>query len=851
MKPTKLFFAICLIGIALSACLNRQKAMPEKDIAIQEAPRVWHPRFRESPYPAAGKTVKTNPPILLIPLEEGKKNKHFSFRLSTHPEFQGKNLQEGKKLPYAIYHPHKALANGDWYWQYKYEDGPWSDTQHFKINSKVAVFETPSLDELVTLVPESHPRVLVYEKDLQAFRLRNKDHTEAKKILALADNVLRQSPPKESEGLPVLKGTTKVENEKLAQDGSKKLGTLANQGLTPLVQAYLLTDRGVYAKAAIIWALEVASWDPNGVSMVNNFADSECMLMLATTFDACYNLLTEEEKTLILKSIQVRGNRFYASWRNSLEAKVFSAHVWQHILERLFKTSLATLNEIPEAKDWLALVYDLWQARSPVLGPDDGGWWNGTHYFELNTLTLLDIPMILNSLTGIDFLRSPFYENNPYWLIYSFPPLSYSDGFGNGTEKQFGQKTGVLGYADALSRLKGNPYAAWYADQHLAAMGLTLADDPSFRWFRLRWELPARPSPLASMDLPLARVFPETGTVNMHSDLENPLHNLMVSLRSSPYGSTSHAHADQNAFNIQYGGKKLFYTSGYRPSMGVPHYNQWFKATKGHNTVLIDGKEQPIASAESYGWIPRFLHGQRISYVLGDASKAYDNSIEKPQQAGLQKFRRHMAYLRPGLIVIYDELAADHPADWSWLLHSMEPTRLDESNGRLFCETDNAKSQVDLFGSSPIDISISTKFDPAPVNFRGMRDEDGDLLVYKDQWHITAANTNPTGKMRFLAIIQVAPKESKKPFSPSQKNQEGIWEIGDWRIQASLDENTPPALQIEHKDQTAILVYGKENLQIGTQKIEGKGLESTILAELIEGEWVRKEATDTLPKGRN
>jgi len=149
----------------------------------------------------------------------------------------------------------------------------------------------------------------------------------------------------------------------------------------------------------------------------------------------------------------------------------------------------------------------------------------------------------------------------------------------------------------------------------------------------------------------------------MHTDLLQAENNLMISMRSSPFGSTSHAHADQNGFNIQFGGDKLFYNSGYRPSMGVPHYEQWFKATIGHNTVLIDGKGQPVGSGESYGWIPRFLHGETISYALGDASKAYDNRFNERQNAGVKLFRRHLVFLRPSIVVIYDELEADHNAE--------------------------------------------------------------------------------------------------------------------------------------------------------------------------------------------
>ncbi len=42
----------------------------------------------------------------------------------------------------------------------------------------------------------------------------------------------------------------------------------------------------------------------------------------------------------------------------------------------------------------------------------------------------------------------------------------------------------------------------------------------------------------------------------MHTDLGNTSKNLMAAFRSSPFGSFNHAHADQNSFNILFGGAK-------------------------------------------------------------------------------------------------------------------------------------------------------------------------------------------------------------------------------------------------------------------------------------------------------
>jgi hypothetical protein len=422
---------------------------------------------------------------------------------------------------------------------------------------------------------------------------------------------------------------------------------------------------------------------------------------------------------------------------------------------------------------------------------------------------------------------------------------------------------------DALARITGNPYAAWYADFQLKngvigegwnpfyfgdtqpRTGHTIHDDDEFRWFRIAWELPDPPAPATDIaDLPLARVFPETGSANMHTDLQHAENNLMISLRSSPYGSTSHAHANQNAFNIQFGGEKLFYNSGYRPSMGVPHYEKWFKASIGHNTVLIDGKGQPIGAGESYGWIPRFLHGESISYALGDASMAYDNRFREPQKAGMKLFRRHLIFLRPSIIVIYDELEADHAAEWTWLIHSPFEIKLDDASQHFSVFTTTARSRVDQFGSSDLVIELGTKFDPEPVNFRGIKGPDGKILEYKDQWHIYSRPGQKSEKFRYLSVFQIKPiGDSSRFVEPETGN--GMVKLAGWEIVAELDTVKQASLKIVNEEEKKALIYNVPEILLGKQSYRPDIPGSTLLIEVLDDRKIIEEAVDVFPIGRD
>ena len=183
--------------------------------------------------------------------------------------------------------------------------------------------------------------------------------------------------------------------------------------------------------------------------------------------------------------------------------------------------------------------------------------------------------------------------------------------------------------------------------------------------------------------LPSEYVFPESGLAAFHTDWTDWHQNAMLTFRSSPYGSTSHALANQNAFNTFYGGQPLFYSSGHHTSFVDRHSILCHRATRAHNTILVDGMGLRIG-IEGYGWIPRYYTGSNVNYVLGDASNAYGevvsplwtdrlrkSGVETSPRTGwdvnhLATYRRHIVELgTSGLVFVYDELEADRPVVWS------------------------------------------------------------------------------------------------------------------------------------------------------------------------------------------
>jgi hypothetical protein len=824
---------------------------------------VIYPATRRSVSPSAGREVAVNPPVLLWPPAAGK-GVRYDVRLSQDSTFASNKTIVSTAQVGALFNPHKKLAPGTWYWQWAVSGAgktEWSKPNVFQVAKKTRVFETATAKEMLAGCPRVHPRLLVRADGLAAFRNRVGNLDAAVSIVNAAKTQLDKSLPSELQAAPQRIGTNKVETEKLASDSSKDFGQRVFQAVFSLSAAYLITGDEQYAQTAICWALRVASWDRAGPTGKNNFGDMSCMDAMVTAYDSCYPLLSDAQKQILRNGIHARAGHFFQNWTNRLEAALAEEHAWQHILFSGIQAAFATLGEIDDAEEWLSYAYEVWLARAPTEGLSDGGWTVGLGYFDVETESLRSIPLFFQKLTGVNLFNQAFFRNNLYYVIYAQPPHSYSDGFGDGHEKGKGLPDNDLAYIESLAARLGDPYASWYANKCREKTG---RKKPGVQedWNGLVRGSADKPPPWTGrFALPQARAFRETGIVEMHTDLANTENDVFVSFRSSPWGSYGHAHADQNTFNVLAGGERLFYSSGYKVAELDPHVLGWYKHTAGHNGVLIDAKGQTYGS-EAYGWIPRYLHGEHITYCVGDASGAYDAKpkIKGKQQgpelrtslptgdAGLTRFRRHVALLRPSTIVVYDELTANHEADWSWLLHSLEEIRVESGKQRVFASAGAARGRVDLFGSAPLKLAVANRFSVPAINWRD-KAKDGKQLQFTDnQWHLTVMPARKLAAMRFLAVLQVRLANDSSDFAEIAVESDGWMRIGDCQIRAELDRSKKPALEARSAGGMAGLVTGKARLTVDGKSHDARLAGGALLVEKSADKWIVQETVDELPE---
>jgi hypothetical protein len=206
--------------------------------------------------------------------------------------------------------------------------------------------------------------------------------------------------------------------------------------------------------------------------------------------------------------------------------------------------------------------------------------------------------------------------------------------------------------------------------------------------------------------------------------------------------------------------------------------------------------------------------------------------------------RRHHIMLRPSIIIIYDELEADHPAAWSWLLHNDNKMSIDPLNKTILAKNDLAQAQVSLFSSSAIDFTLTDQFSVPVDNWTNKVNEDGDTVHFKNQWHFKGVSKEKKEKMRYLAIIQVKPDGSFLPLSTIKTN--GEIRIGDWHITAEMNTAKPALIKAWNGNHSAVFVSSGNIVDQG-RTFAGNNPGSSKLLEIIDGKPMFKEAKDEVP----
>ncbi len=855
------------------------------------------------PRPVPQGLVDANPPWLHVqvplpaakaPARREKWNRRFYFKLSQDPRFTANVIQSGPKR-WSFYNPYTPLARGTWYWTYGLApaDAPDSpvwvkDVFSFTIDDRAFTPPVPpTADEALAAIkrqPEG-PIAICRSEDIGKIlpdqvwpELAVQMRQDAAQALEDGKRPVRIEIS--DQDYPAHLGENPKESYFMVQ--LRALFTGEERRTDALLRGYLLTGDDQFKRLGVQRAIELEeqrltrSYSIAGREIPLSrpaFYNTVPMLML-DAFSADLPESRREMFSQLALSLMDKRGQGHPHLHDQLEHAHFNQHDWQGDIKNLLVGAAVLCRHRPEFEDWFRYAYELWLYRAPALSRTDGGSLDGNGYLAVHDEPLTHVNWMLYRLTGYNYFRyKRWYASFPVYMSFinvaGNPGAPYSDGGDSGPAVPYLTEMLALMCPD-------NPAHLWRL-KTLGCRDATAFSDDLVKGYRamdllLLWRRFSRPN-LAAAEPPaqLAAVFRDVGLAAMHSDLGAPSRNLMVNFSSAPNGSFQHLHPSQNAFCIAYGGHPLFWRTGYYNG-GQAHDALSYKASRAHNTLLADGLMQGF-DLGAYGWLPRFATSPRISYVLGDASRAYNGMFPKygvsdPDQPlapgqialgvpitrengfgkpGVTRFRRHLVMLRPRHVLIYDELEAARPITWTFTLHSLGPIK-QFGNDLFAAANEHAAGYVRLFSSQPVVGSVTDQFFAPAVDDENKRGGHN-----PPNWHAAISTRDKQTTARFLTVIEVVPGKSLGD-PPVKTEAEGSGRVrlrlGEYQLTAELEPGQPSFLEVTHRDGDAALVTGQAatGISVKGQYRPARHAGSTLLWErLSDAAEIYVEEVDRLP----
>ena len=825
-KLKKLFFTLL---IALFTVVNVDAVLRYNYI---------HENVRTVPYPQKGMPLYINPCALFVPLSM-KNEENIQFALSCNKDFPDNATIYSDVRPWCMFNPHQVLKSGIWYWKFrnvsdKGKTFEWSETYSFEITDDLPEFVTPSFDVFLSNIPKEGSRIYCFLSDnIENTRKNIYKHPEFNDMISQARQGIAADYTYDS-------------------NPYNKLSEMSELAVK-LQTAYILMDRQVYAEKMVQFVRRLLSVNFETSRLSNDFFAGDMVFLLSNVYETCYSILTDEERSrieeLVIKVFEYYRPLMYGHEENH----VFNNHFWQFPVRKFTQAALVFYDKDPLAKEYLEYLYEVWICKAPAANLNrDGNWHNGTSYFSANAVTLSYMAKLFSYLTGVDFLKHPWYKNAGMGLVYSWPPESLSAGFGDGHEKTNDQPLRIRSaFADFIARENGDPYATWYS-----SINQLYKTDYELRLYRMLCGKSRLNNESLPSDAPKSVWFKDSGEMIYMDSLADYKHGMYLSFRSSPFGSGSHTHSNQNAFNIHYNGIPVYRSVGYYLNFSDAHNLMSYRHTRAHNTILVDGIGQPFTT-RAYGQITRMLHGENITYALGDASNAYCGISEYPMwksnfdregitqtpdngfgKTSLKKFLRHVIVLDRDIVVLYDEMEAEKAVKWDWLLHS--PVRYNIKDNALVTHNEEGgfTATAHVLSKLPCTYSQTNDFIEEPNEKLAIRGER--LERY---WHLKAT-FKPSKSNRILTIITIDP-DGRKKHKIVHCNGIGNIEVDGWYISAELNVRKPAGIIITSKKNKAKFSYGSDGFMIDDGiKYNPKNKDSSVLYDYINGEWRTEEMID-------
>lgn len=684
--------------------------------------------------PGDDDVVTENPPrFMWLPVIEDEAT--YVLRLSQDRSFPPEATLVYGAIPINFFTPTEVLAPGEWYWSFavwspeaQSPASTWSMVRSFSIAEGLPETPLPGRDDRLLKVSRSHPRLWLNTAKVSAFRTALKsdpDHCGwsaffTKSVTPWIDAPILDEPAGYSDNKRV--ASVWRETYIACQELLYAIRNLAIAG--QILEDAALKDR------AKQWLLEAARWNPAGTTS-RAYSDEWAFrvnVALAWGYDWLFDDLTAEERTLVQTALVTRTRETATHVMRNARIGLFpnDSHAVRAVSAVLVPAGLALLGEEDEAEEWLHFAIEFLQTVYSPWGDAEGGWAEGPHYWMTGMAYLIEAANLLLSAAGIDLYQRPFFQNTGDFPLYTKAPETRRATFGDDATQ--GERLCIkMSYnVRQFAGVTGNPAYQWYFETVRANDTGTEKEFYNWGWWDLnfddlvyRHDFPAVEA--APPVLPKLKHFKGIGWACIQHRMDDPSQHIQFNFKSSPFGSISHSHGDQNAFCLHGFGEDLCVNSGYYVAFNSTMHRNWRRQTRSKNAVLIDGKGQyadmdKALAARATGCIEVAEDRGDHIYISGDATAAY--AVVNPD---VTLARREVYFVDDRFFVFVDSVDAKTPVSLDFLLHTEKPMQLGATSFRYSGQHAGFYGQVLWSEGGTTSFSQKTEFtDVDPDDYAGL-----------------------------------------------------------------------------------------------------------------------------------
>jgi len=646
--------------------------------------------------------ITENPPRFTWPMAEEKAP--YTLEVSQSDDFAKSNIRVSGIL-YNFYTPDEVLPPGEYFWRVSSD----STVRSFTVSEGLHEAPLPGEKERYKNANAAHPRLWLNPDKLAAFKAKLKSdpsycnfdefykHSVANRIEAgFPDEPKRY--PNDIRVVALWRS-----NYMACQQAMCYIRSLSIAGV-------VLEDKDIIAKAKKA-LLAIANWDYElATGSTTRLYNDECCYRvghaLAYGYDWLYNHMTDTEKEKVFDSLYIRTKEVaeYAIIEKKIHNFPYDSHAVRSLSMMIIPCCIAMLDlnsndpRHADAKHWLDYALEYLSAIYTPWGGADGGWAEGPAYWTTGMAFVTEALNFARNYLDVNLFKRTFFQQTGAYMLHCNPPDTYRASFGD--QSNLGDRPGPK-MAFNMRQFAGivqNGQYQWYCNRVMERAEMAPEHFSEKGWWDLHYddvvfthdygniqeEAPPRGTQV--------KHFRDIGWVAINKNMADFDNHVMLLTKSSPFGSLSHSHADQNAVLLFAYGQPLLIISGHYVGYGTQMHLNWRKQTRSTNSILIDGigqysgrdfeghhkvragdqditaGEEKVKQLSAKGEIVSVVQQDGQIRITADATQAYIQNVPY-----LSKYVREIIWQDDDNITIKDYVSLTQKGCVSALMHAVNP----------------------------------------------------------------------------------------------------------------------------------------------------------------------------------